>query len=85
MTTPKRANVSDAPMALASDGMVLVNLTHLQNGDVLEAARKHLDQGHQIFVGLVVPERHRAGLAKDFEDAASELTCRMGGRLVRRK
>ena len=84
MTTRKKPNVSDAPMAIASNGMVLVNLTHLENGDVLEAARKHLDEGHQVFVGVVVPRHLRASLAKDFEDAASDLTCRIGGRLVRR-
>ncbi len=84
MKPPEKPNVSDAPIALASDGMVLVNLRQLENGDVLEAARKHLDEGHQVFVGVVVPQRHRASLAKDVEDAASELACRMGGRLVRR-
>ena len=85
MSTKKRMpKVVDAPMAVTSAGDVLVNLTHLANGDVLEAARKHLDEGHQVFVGLVVPRRHRVGLAKDIEDAASEMACRMGGRLVRR-
>jgi len=81
----RRVNVSDAPMAITSGGDVLVNLAHLKNGDVLEAARRHLDKGHQVFVGVVVPQRHRARLAKDIEDAASELACRTGGRLVRRK
>ena len=53
MTAPKKVTVvSDAPMALASDGKLLVNVTHLKDGDILEAARELLDAGHTLFVGI---------------------------------
>ena len=84
MTRKKRApRIVDAPMAVTSAGGLLVNLAHLvPPGDVLRALQKLVPRGCEVFVGVVVPERERASLAKDIEDAASELACRMGGRLV---
>jgi hypothetical protein len=79
MTAPKKVTVvSDAPMALASDGKLLVNVTHLKDGDILEAARELLDAGHTLFVGIAVPARHRKRLARDVDDAAADMVGRLG-------
>ena len=60
-------------MAVASDGgTVLLNLTHLENGDALAAARKLLDGGHEVFVGVAVPARLRRELLQGIDDGAAD-------------
>jgi len=79
------SKISDAPMAVASDGTVLLNLTHLENGDALAAARKLLDGGHEVFVGVAVPARLRRELLQGIDDGAADLVGRLGAQIRRAK
>jgi hypothetical protein len=76
----------DAPIAVASDGTIIVNATHLDAGtDPIAAVRRLLDEGHEIFVGVVVPNNLRRELLRDVDDAAADLVGRLGAKLGRRR
>lgn len=83
---PKRGGkLVDAPMALASDGTLLLNVAHLDGmANVVAAVQRLLDDGHQVFVGVAVPARLRRELLRDVEDAAADVVGRLGPRLRRR-
>jgi streptomycin 6-kinase len=85
MSTRKHpAKLIDAPMALASDGTPLLNITHVVDAtDPVAVVRTLLAAGHTLFIGVVVPARCRRRMAKDIDDAATEVACRIGGRVVR--
>jgi hypothetical protein len=71
-------------MAITSDGQALLNIAHLIDAtDPLAAVTKLVAEGRRLFIGVVVPARDRRRLAKDIEDAAAEIICRIGGRLGR--
>jgi hypothetical protein len=76
--------VNTAPMAVASDGSLIVNAYQLAVGDdlaaVTEVARK---SGLLVFVGVVVPERLRRDLMRDLDDAMADVVGRPGPRLAR--
>ncbi len=75
-----RARVNDAPMAVTSDGKVLINLTHLDvDGDLPNALGRVLQEDHEVFVGLVVPLR--GALRHDLGDAFADVVGRHGRRL----
>ncbi len=83
-TLKRKGKVLDAPMAITSDGTVLLNVTHLKNGDALEAARELLAEGHEVFVGIAVPGQLRGELLRGIEDGAADLLGRIGPKLRQR-
>ena len=84
--TPKNSKFVDAPIAVASDGTVIVNITHLDDtADVTEAVQQLLAEGHQVFVGVVVPAALRRALLRDVNDGLADAVGRLGPRLRRRR
>jgi hypothetical protein len=84
MSTRRRGKLLDAPMAITSHGQPLLNITHLDDAtDPVAVVRRFLAAGHTVFIGVAVPPRDRKRMAKDIEDAAAEIVCRIGGRLGR--
>jgi hypothetical protein len=60
MSRPSTKRVNTAPMAIASDGRIIVNAYPLTNRDSLSAAIKIAkESGLPVFVGIVVPEPMR--------------------------
>ena len=79
----RRAALIDAPMAIASDGSVLVNLTHLDSsGDVIEDARRLMRDGHQVFIGVALAPGMRRLVMGELEDALADVVGRVGARLI---
>jgi hypothetical protein len=79
------ANVSLAPMALASDGSVLLNIAEFQDDlSIVGLARTADASGLTVFVGVAVPPGLRARLLGDIGDAASDIAGRLGEHVVRR-
>lgn len=75
-----------APMAIASDGTVLVNAHQLTTKNGLTNMLKCTENaGLEVFVGLAVPARLRSRLRKDLDDAVADVVGRLGPRLVRSK
>ncbi len=76
--------VCTAPMAVASDGSVLVNAYQLATKDglaaAIEAARR---TALVVFVGVVVPAKFGGKMAKDIDDATADVAGRLGAKLVR--
>ena len=74
----------DAPMAVASDGTVLLNLTHIvaDKNDLDAIIAVACATGLPVFVGVVVPVRHRARLAHDIDDALAGAAGRIGATLT---
>lgn len=78
--TPRGARTSRAPLAVASDGTVLVNaLSWTTDNDldaVIEAARK---RGGTVFVGLVMPPRRVRQALSMLDDRCAEISARTVG------
>ena len=77
----KRARLSKAPLAIASDGSVLLNVGQLVTADDLATAVKEAhEQGGPVFIGvpMTMAEINLALAATD--DAAAEIVARIGGR-----
>jgi hypothetical protein len=84
--TTKTSKPNDAPMAVTSDGSVLVNVMQLDVGcDPTEAVRVLLKLHHEVFVGVVVRKGHRRTLMRDVDDALADVVGRLGPRLRRRR
>jgi hypothetical protein len=80
----KKPNPIDAPMAIASDGMLLINLTHLDgSGDVLGDARRLMAEGHAVFIGVALGPELRRVVVRDLDDALADVVGRVGARLRR--
>jgi len=76
--------VSTAPMAVASDGGVLVNAAQLTTSDSLAAIVKVAERtGLGVFVGILVPARLQRGVLRDVDDALADVVGRLGPKLVR--
>jgi hypothetical protein len=65
-------SICRAPLALASDGSVIANVHHVTGATdiavlIIEAAKRGT-----VFIGVVVPEEHRAIVAEAIDDAATE-------------
>ncbi|MFI5302068.1 MAG: hypothetical protein ACHREM_28590 [Polyangiales bacterium] len=85
--TPKAApKIVDAPLAIASDGTVLIGIAWLDHtSKAIEAAQKLLDEGHVIFIGVAIRKSMRADLVAEIESGAAEVAGRLGGRVLRRR
>jgi hypothetical protein len=74
-------------MAITSDGSLVVSMTHI-DGDVDDVAaklRQLLDEGHEVFVGVVVPAGLRRELDRDLEEVLADVVGRLGPRLRSRR
>ncbi len=72
------------PMALTSDGTLLLNMAEFQDDlgiDALVHAAKAT--GLVVFVGVVVPGRFQSRVRRDLDDAARDLAGRLGPEVVR--
>ena len=72
----------DTPMAIASDGTLLINLTHLDSaGDVLRDARRLMRDGHQVFVGVALGPGMRRLVLREVDQVLADVVGRAGPRL----
>ncbi len=79
----RRATISMAQMAVASDSGVLVNVAQLTTSDSLAAILKLAERtGLHVFVGVVVPERLRKRVLRDVHDALADVVGRLGPKLT---
>jgi hypothetical protein len=82
----RKVRVLEVPVALASDGGILVNASQLGVGQhdlsaIIENARA---TGLPVFVGVAVPDRLTAHIMADIDDALADVMGRLGPKLVRR-
>lgn len=82
MRRRSRSRISTAPLAVASDGAILVNAAEFalvtSFDDVVKNAKA---SGLPVFVGVVVAARNN--VMKAIEDAAADVAGRVGGRAQR--
>ena len=84
MSRPSK-KVSMAPLAVTSDGSLIINLTQFQNDASLEAlVARAKEIGLPVFVGIVVPSAVQGASVGIVDDAAAEVAGRLGGRSARR-
>ena len=78
----KAGKVIDSPLAVASDGAVVINITHLDL-DPLEPGlvARLVEAGHLVLVAIAVPDRLGPELAKNIGDGAADLVGRLGPRV----
>ena len=75
--------VSMAPLAITSDGTLIINLTQFQNDVRAEAlVARAVASGLPVFVGIVVPPAVQRASAKIIDDAAAEVAGRIGAKLT---
>ena len=65
-------NIHRAPLALASDGSVIANVHHVIGETDLFALLIEAARRGTVFIGVVVPKKHRAVIAEAFDDTATE-------------
>jgi hypothetical protein len=84
--TPKKPNVSDAPMALASDGSLLLNVA-MTNGptDPKSLLERALAQGSQVFIGVVATPSEVTITKKWMADSTVEIVGALWGGAGRRR
>jgi hypothetical protein len=76
--------VIDVPLAVASDGRIVVNVTHLDlDPTEPDLVRRLINEGHVVFLG-VVPRELRRELARETEDALADVVGRVGWRVMKR-
>ncbi len=79
----KKPSLSDAPLAITSDGRLVINVTHLDGTTALIAAIERLvPSGIQVFVGLVVPGELHGKLLKELDDSLADVAGRVGVKLT---
>ncbi|MFI5302619.1 MAG: hypothetical protein ACHREM_31405 [Polyangiales bacterium] len=76
--------ILDAPLAVASDGTVLIGIAWIDHtAKAIEVAQKLLAEGRSVFIGVAVPKRLNTRLARDMEDAAADIVGRLGPKVLR--
>jgi hypothetical protein len=82
----RRPRVLNAPIALASDGKVVVNAAQLASivdlNDLLACANA---TSLPIFVGVAIPPGLRGRFVREFDDAVADVVGRLGARVARRR
>jgi len=72
-----------APMALASDGSLLLNIAEFQDETSPDALlRAAQATGLVVFVGVIVPANRRKTLLHYLDDAVAEVAGRIGAKLT---
>ena len=75
----RTATMLRAPMAVASDRTVLVNVAQLASGAGLDDVLAYAEAtGLPIFIGLAVPARLHKRFVREFDDAAADVVGRLG-------
>jgi hypothetical protein len=79
----KKPSLSDAPLAITSDGRLVINVTHLDGmARVITTAEKLVPEGSQLFVGVVVPEALKGKLVKELNDVTADVAGRVDVKLT---
>ncbi len=81
VTRRKRPYIVQAPMAVASDGSILVNAAQLVVADDLDAVRAALATRLPVFGGVAVPPELRARFVREADDGLADVVGRLGPRL----
>jgi hypothetical protein len=80
--------VSMAPMAVASDGAVIINVAASSVGpvDPLKLVERAIAEGGQVFIGVTVSEQERRLVLKHLDDSTAEtVSWIFGGRRHHRR
>jgi hypothetical protein len=76
----------DAPLAVAVDGTVLLNVTEVDGTDDADAALRQAEaRGDVVFVGIVAKADEAAAVLARLADAGAEAVARVRGRQRRRR
>lgn len=73
MTRPKKVRFIDAPMAVASDGSLLISASHALGMDDLRELLAAIPKDAAVFVGVVVPRQYQRQVLRRIDDAAAEI------------
>ncbi len=86
MSRRRNPAIVEAPLAVASDGAILVNAIQLGSKTDLDALVAYAEvTGLSIFVGVVVPARLRGRFTRELDDMSADVVGRLAPRLVRKR
>jgi hypothetical protein len=71
-----------APMAVTSDGTILLNAAYVLDVDDAAAIIKKLGPGAKLYIGVVVPPRHVRESFERLDDAVAEIAGVIGAKLT---
>jgi hypothetical protein len=79
----RRAKMNMAPMAVASDGEIVINAAQLTTSGSLAAIVKVAERtGLAVFIGVVVPEGQQRRVLDVVDDALADVVGRLGPKIT---
>ena len=76
----RKPRIYDAPMAVASDGTILINVAHVEDErDVAKLVERAAAEGH-VFIGVGLTARECSRIKKPIDDALAEIVACTWGR-----
>jgi hypothetical protein len=81
----RRIVIERAPVAIASNGALVLNLGFVRDGDLDQLVKFIREIGGRVYVGLVVEGKCRDTLVRDIDDAAFDAGVRLGADVVKAK
>jgi predicted lactoylglutathione lyase len=82
---PRRIRIERAPVAIASNGALVLNLGFVKEGNLDQLVTFAREVGGRVFVGLVVEGKYRDTLVRDIDDASFDMALRLGADVVEGK
>jgi len=80
----RKVRILAAPLAVTSDGRVLINLAGAGPADPVKLVERALAEGGLVFVGVVLGRKEVAFALKHLDDSAAELASWIWGGRQRR-
>jgi hypothetical protein len=82
----RRMSVVAAPMAVASDGNIIVNTMQLGPDTRLDDALAQAKAtGLPVFVAVAIPKSMKEQFVREIDDALADVVGRLGPRIARRR
>lgn len=86
MKRKKNTTLNDSPLALGSDGTLLLNISHVfeMPDDLGGFVEQLVRRGDDVFIGVAIPDRVRRELLDGLDDHLAEAVARLGIELRRK-
>lgn len=81
----RRTKLQETPMAIATDGTLILNVAYLLDVDAAEALAEAIKMKRAIFIGVALEPSEGNKILADLDDGVADTVGRLGPRMVRRR